>query len=183
MTDLTGAVAAHRGRFMLALRREMGLPLFRPANHCLLFSFSNRFGSDTSMSLARLVEQERRDLIHATWGNAAARWPIGLTVVIRELLTIDVVTRVVPWCAGEDDPVILVRRRDHEFFTLDRRGSLARLQGRTAKIVRGRRLALRRIDGAARINGDMAPPDDWHRRTEHDWIEPEVPTETLVRFV
>ncbi len=180
MVDQFSGVVVHRQRFTLALRREMGWPSFRPANDCLDFSIGGPVDTVTGLKLARIVERECKDLIHTSWRRPAAPWPCDFAVVIRMLLTLDVVTGLAPWCAGDDDPVILVGV--DEFFAHDRRGSLVRLAGRPAMIVPGRRLALRRIEAAARARSVRHLAGKRLVRTGGDWIEPEVPAEIPVRF-
>lgn len=180
--DQTKTTFSHHQNFMLAVRRLMGWPGFRPANDCLCFASGRAVDFETGTELARISQQSRKDVIYTSWANTRARRPSGFTIVCRELLTVDVVTRVVPWCATAEEPLVFLSIRDDEFFALDRRGTLVRLPGRPAGIARGRQLAMKRIAATAATMSDDLLTGNHFVRTGADWVEPEVPVETVVRF-
>lgn len=180
--EQTNVTFAHHQNLMLAVRRLMGWPSFKPANDCLCFASGRPIDFAVGSELARLSQQLRKDVIYSGWPNSRTRRPSGFTIVCRELLTVDVVTRVVPWCASADEPLVFVSTRDDEFFALDRRGTLVRLPGRPASVAHGRRMAMRRIVAtAATMSNDLLESNQFVP-TGADWIEPEVPTDTVVRF-
>ena len=178
----TNTVLAHHQNFMLAVRRLMGWPAFRPANDCLCFASGRPVDFETGSELARISQELRKDIVYAGWANGRARRPTGFTIVYRDLLAVDVITHVVPWCAPGDEPLAFVSTRGDEFFIVDRRGTLIRLPSRARSIARGRQLAMRRIVATAAEMGGKLLANNFFVPTGATCGEPEVPTETVGRF-
>lgn len=168
--------------FMLAVRREMGWPAFRPANDAIAFSSGRPMDLMVGSEVARIAEQMRKDVIYTGWASLVATAPVGFTVVYRELLTVDIVDRVVPFAANDDAPIIFVSTRADEHFAVDRRGSLARIPGKPKHIGAGRKLAMKRIRTTAATRGDDLLADNQFVPLGGDWVEPGTPVETIVRF-
>lgn len=172
----------HHQKFMLAVRREMGWPGFRPANDCLFFASGRLLDAVGGADLARISQQGRKDVIYSGWTNTRAKQPAEFAIAYRELLTVDIVTRLVPWCADAEAPICLVSTRDNEMFALDGRGTLARTTGKPPSLARGRQLAMRRIVARSKMMGDGLLDNNRAVPTGGDWCEPDVPMETVVRF-
>lgn len=168
--------------FMLALRREMGWPTFKPGNDCIAFCTGRQMTFEVGFEMARIAQILRKDAIYTGWPSMKAITPIGFTIVYREMLTIDIVDRVVPFAANEDAPIVFVGTRADEMFAVDRRGSLARTPGKPKDIRKGRQLAMKRIRATAAEMGDELLENNRFVPPGGEWIEPKTSLETLVRF-
>lgn len=180
--EQTNTLLLHHQNFMLAVRREMGWPTFRPANDCIAFCSGRTTDFEVGSELARLAQAMRKDAVYSGWANSKAAEPAGFTIVYRELLTVDIVDRVIPYAANDDAPIVFLSTRADEFFAVDRRGSLVRVPGKPKGIAKGRRLAMKRIKATAAARGDELLVGNQFVEPGADWIEPEVPVETVVRF-
>lgn len=169
--------------FMLALRREMGWPTFKPANDCIAFCSGRQMDFAVGSEMARIAQTLRKDAVYTGWDSMKATTPIGFTIVYRELLTVDIVDRVVPFAANDDAPIVFVSIRADEHFAVDGRGSLVRISGKPNNIGTGRKLAMKRIRATAATLGNELLADNRFVPTGGAWIEPETPIETIVRFV
>lgn len=168
---------------MMGLRQEMGWPLFKPVNDAIAFTSGREMDVDMVMELGRIAQMMRRDLVYSSWANTRAKEPVGFTIAYRELLSIDIVDRLVPWAANDDVPVVLVSTRGpEETFAIDRRGSLARMPGRPANIGKGRKLAMARIKAAAATMGDEPLASNCFVQPGADWVEPDTLAGVVVRF-
>lgn len=172
---------AHQN-FMLAVRREMGWPTFKPANDCIAFCSGRPMNLEVGAEMARIAQMIRKDAIYTAWPNLKASTPLGFAIVYRELLTVDVVDRVIPYAANDDAPVVFVSTCADEVFAVDCRGSLVRLPGKPKAIGTGRKLAMKRIRAAAATMGDELLAGNRFVPTGGEWIEPDAPDETIVRF-
>lgn len=178
----TNTLTLRHQNFMLAVRREMGWPAFKPANDCIAFCASRPMDFETGSEMARVAQMLNKDAIFTGWTSGTAARPASFAIVYRELLTIDIIDRVVPYAANDDDPIVFVNVRGHETFTVDERGSLRRIPGQPGNIGRGRQRAMKRIRAtAAKLGGDLLASNRFVP-TGAEWIEPEVPVETVVRF-
>lgn len=168
--------------FMLAVRREMGWPAFKPANDCIAFCASRPMDFATGSEMARVAQMLNKDAVFTGWASSNTARPTSFAIVYRELLTVDIIDRVVPYAANDDDPIVFVNVRGHETFAIDKRGSLRRIPGQPGNIGRGRQRAMKRIRAtAAKMGGDLLANNRFVP-TGAGWIEPEVPVETVVRF-
>lgn len=168
--------------FMLALRREMGWPTFKPANDCIAFCTGRQMTFEVGLEMARIALIMRKDALYTGWGSMKATTPLGFSIVYREMLTIDVVDCVVPFAANDDAPIVFVSTRADEVFAVDRRGALVRVPGKPKAIGTGRKLAMKRIRATAATMGEGLLENNRFVATGADWIEPETPVETVVRF-
>mgnify|MGYP005984364197 CR=1 FL=1 len=168
--------------FMLALRREMGWPTFKPANDCIAFCSGRRMDFEVGSELARIAQTLRKDAIYSSWDKMSATKPLGLSIAYRELLSVDIIDRLVPFAANDDAPVIFVSTRSDESFVLDGRGSLIRVAGKPKAIGAGRKLAMKRICATAATLQSELLADNQFVPFGSAWVEPEAPVETVVRF-
>ena len=168
--------------FMLSLRQLMGWPTFKPANDCIAWSSGRPMDYEVGMELSRLTQLIGKDLIYSGWTSSKASEPIGFSIAWRDLLAVDIVDRVVPVADNDDAPIVLVSIRSDETFVVDRRGSLVRIAGKPKAIGKGRKLAMKRIKSAAATRGDALLASNRFVATGADWIAPDTPLETIVRF-
>ena len=178
----TSAMPLRHQNFMLAVRHEMGWPAFKPANDAIAFCSGREMDFAIGSEIARIAQAMRKDAVYTGWANGAATLPTSFTIVYRELLTVDVVDRVVPYAANDDAAVVFVSTRADEFFGIDRRGALVRVPGKPKVIGAGRKRAMKRIRATAATLGDKLLENNRSVPTGAEWIEPEVPIETIVRF-
>ncbi|MDE1914897.1 MAG: hypothetical protein KGJ57_00070 [Sphingomonadales bacterium] len=172
----------HRQNFMLAVRQQMGWPLFRPANDCICFAWGRPPNLDVGTEIARIAQTMRKDFVYTGWADTQTKEPASFTVAFRQMLNVDVVERLAPYAADDETPILLVSTRADEFFTVDGRGSLIRVAGKPSNIATGRKLAMKRISMAAStMRGDLLAGNRCVP-TGGDWIEPEAPVQTIVRF-
>jgi hypothetical protein len=170
-------------KLMLALRAEMGWPLCKPANDCLAFSSGQEMNMHVGMEIARLAQMLGKDIVYSGWASTKATTPTGFSLAYREIFTVDVVDKLVPYAANDSDPVTLVSTSADEYFAIDRRGSLVRVVGKPRDIGKGRQLAMKRLKARAATLGDTLLSGNRHLPTGQDWIEPDAaPVETVVRF-
>ena len=167
---------------MLALRREMGWPAFKPANDCIGFTSGRTMDFDQGMELARIAQVLGKDVIYSGWASGSASEPSGFSIAYRVLLTVDIIDRVGPFAANDDAPVVLVSTRSDEVFAIDRRGSLVRVPGKPKTIGKGKKLAIKRIKTTAEAMGNELLENNRYVPPGADWIAPEGPIETVVRF-
>lgn len=172
----------HRHNFMLAVRREMGWPVFTPANDCLFFCSGRPMDIEAGSDLARICEQARKDAIYSGWNSATASEPTSFAIVCREMVSVDVVERVIPFVADDEARLLFVSTRSTEMFCIDGRGSLVRLPGKPKGLRKGRELAMKRIKRTAAAMGDTLLENNQCVPPGAAWREPDVPFETIVRF-
>jgi hypothetical protein len=175
-------ITVHHQNFMLAVRREMGWPSFKPANDCIGWTSGREMEFAVGTEVARIAQMLGKDLVYTGWANSRAKDPTSFTVAYREMLTVDIIDRVVPWAANDEAPIILVSTRGDEYFAIDRRGSLVRIEGKPKNIGKGRKLAMARIKATAASLGDELLANNRIVPTGGEYIAPETPVETIVRF-
>lgn len=168
--------------FMLALRREMGWPTFKPANDCIAFCSGRKMDFQVGSEVARMAQTLRKDVVYSSWANLGRNKPLGLSIAYRELLTVDIINHVVPFAANDDAPIIFVSTRADEHFAIDGRGTLVRIPGKPKAIGTGRKLAMKRIRATAATLGNELLADNQVVPFGSDWVEPETRLETIVRF-
>ena len=172
----------HHQNFMLAVRRHIGLPDFKPANDSVALLTGRPTDIAVGTELARIADRVQKDAIYTGWRSLTATEPASFTIAYREFLTVDVIDRVVPFAANDEMPIIFVSTRADEFFGIDRRGSLVRVPGKPKAVARGRMLAMKRIKAAAEAMGDTLLETKRWAAPGAGWIEPEQAVETIVRF-
>ena len=168
---------------MLALRQQMGWPMTKPANDCIAFTSGRPTDLEVGMELGRIATMMGKDLVYSGWANVRAKKPVGFTIAYRQLLTVDVVDRLVPFAASATAPIVLLNTRADEFFAIDSRGSLVRVPGKPTALGKGRTLAMRRIKAAAATMRSDLLPDNRRVLWGAESIAPDtVPVETIVCF-
>ena len=172
----------HHQNIMIALRQEMGWPAFTPANDAIAWSSGMPMDAEVGMEVARVAQALGKDIVYGAWKNTKAREMEGLSVVYRQLLTVDIVEGLVPWAANDTAPLLLVSTRRDEMFGIDHRGTLTRMHPKPRAIGAGRKLAEKRIRAAAAQMGDALLPNNRHVPWGDPSITRDVPTETIVRF-
>ncbi len=139
---------ARHQNWMLALRQLAGVPTFKPALESILFCATGLDGVQRGMELARLAQQADRDVICAHWANTKAKRPSSYTVVLRDVLSVDVMSDCQAFIWGEDR-LALVSPREKMTIWVGDRGLLQRGPGLPQHLLRGVRLATMRIQEAA----------------------------------
>lgn len=171
----------HHQNMMFAIRLQMGWPSHKPANDCIGFCSGRTMDVENAMEIARIAQMLGKDLIHSGWANARAKDPTSFTVAYRTMYAVDIVERLVPFAANDEAPLILVSTRSDEFFAIDHRGSLVRLPGKPTNIGKGRKLAMKRIKATAATLGSELLESNRLVKPGAS-VEPEAPTDTIVRF-
>ena len=110
----------HHQNMMLALREEMGWPSFKPANDCISWASGQEMCFEVGNELARVAQMAGRDVIYTGWASSRAKDPTSFAIAYREMLTIDIIDRLVPFAASDRSPIILVSTSADEFFAIDR---------------------------------------------------------------
>lgn len=177
-----GNIPLRHQQFMLAVRREMGWPAFKPANDAVAFCSCREMSFEVGAEMARITQMLRKDAVYTGWANSSAALPTSFTIVYRELLAVDIVDRVVPFAENDDAPIVFVSTRADEIFAVDRRGTLVRVPGKPKAIGTGRKLAMKRIKATAATMGDTLLDGNRFLAPGAEWIEPEASLETVVRF-
>ena len=178
----TAAVPLHHQNFVLAVRREMGWPTFKPVNDAIAFCSGREMNFEIGTEMARITQKLRKDAVYTGWANTNAAVPTSFTIVYRELLAVDIIDRVVPYAANDDAPIIFVSTRADEVFAVDQRGALVRVPGKPKAIGAGRKLAMQRIKATAATMGDELLEGNRFVAPGAEWIEPEASLQTVVRF-
>lgn len=166
--------------WMWAVRREMGWPAEKPACDSIAWAAGRLFDIELGLDLARHTQTLRKDIVYGGWPKADARAPFNYTVALRELMTVDLVTRLIPYAADETTPVVLVSTRSNEHFTIGSRGLLERHPGKPCGLARGRALATKRIRRTAASMGDEICPDNLWIRNGEDVVEPAPTAQGIV---
>lgn len=168
---------------MLALRREMGWPLVRPANNGIAFSSGRLCDFEVGTELGRIATALNQDIIYSGWDSIKATQPKTYTIAYRDLFSVDIADKLVPYAANDQAPIMLVSTRRDEAFCIDRRGTLIRLDSKPRDLGKGRRLAAKRLKTAFAEMRNEVLPDNRHIPWGTDRIEQPLPaTETVVRF-
>ena len=168
--------------FMLALRQLMGWPTFKPINDAIAFTSGQTMSIPVGAELGRIAQVLNKDLVYSGWSNTTTKEPDGFTVAFRNLVTVDIIDRLVPFAADDRATVILVSTTTDEHFAIDTRGSLIRMAGRPKTIRKGRALAMSRIKAlAATRSGDLLP-DNQFVAPGAAVTCPQPSNETIVRF-
>ena len=167
---------------MLALRELMGWPVFKPANDCIAFTSGKPTDFQVGMELGRISQMINKDVIYSEWASPTTTAPVGFCIAFRELLSVDIIDRVLPYAADGTSPIVLVSTRADEHFAIDGRGSLTRVNGKPKSLGAGRRLAMKRIKAAAKVNGDELLAGNRHIPWGATSNEPDAPAECVVRF-
>lgn len=176
-----GMIVRHQN-FMLALRQLMGWPTFKPVNDAIAFTSGKTMSMPVGAELGRIAQALNKDLVYSGWSNTTTKEPEGFAIAFRDLVTVDIIDRLVPFAADDRARLILVSTRTDEHFAIDARGSLIRVPGRPKAIRKGRALAMSRIKAvAATRSGDLLP-DNQFVAPGGAITRPHPSNETIVRF-
>lgn len=168
--------------FMLALRQLMGWPTFKPVNDAIAFTSGQTMSVPVGAELGRIAQVLNKDLVYSGWSNATAREPEGFAIAFRDLVTVDIIDRLVPFAADDRARLILVSTSTDEHFAIDARGSLIRVTGRPKDIRKGRALAMSRIKAVAATRRSDLLPDNQVVAPGAAVTRPQPLNETIVRF-
>lgn len=131
---------------MLAIRSEMGYPLFAPACHTLAWSAGGPIDMQVGMDLARLAQTTGRDLIYGAWESAERERPSEYVLALRQPHLVEIVRNCSFYAADEAAPLILMCETRDEHYVLNDRLFLERRRG-----LPGRRLELGKRRAEQRI--------------------------------
>lgn len=172
----------HHQQLTLALRQVMGWPPYKPANDCIAWSCGKVCTFEDHLELGRIASMVGKDLVYSGWSSVTAAMPAHYTIAYRKVATIDIIDRVVPFAANDDDPVILVDARADQHFVIDERGSLVRRFGRPKALTQGHRRAMKRLKRVMRTKGDVVLPNNRWVPWGATVIDPDTtPTNIIVR--
>lgn len=180
-TTKTLPMQVRHQNWMLALRELAGVPTFKPVNESILFCATGLDGIERGMELARLAQEAQRDIICAHWASTKAKRPSSYTVVLRDVLSVNVLSDCVAYMGG-DDRLALVSLREKLTIWVGDRGLLQRGEGVPPHLARGARLAAMRIRSAA--GGRDAGLLDGNRFMPlgGEWAAPDAPVDAPVRL-
>lgn len=181
MTMKTLPMQVQHQNWMLAVRELAGIPTFKPVNESILFSVTSLDGIERSMELARLAQQADRDIVCGHWASAKAKRPSGYTVVLRDVLAVDVLSDCVAYIWA-DDRLAFVSRREKMTIWVGDRGLLQRGQGLPQHLARGTQLAAMRIRDAADRRDDALLDGNRFMPIGGEWSAPNAPIDAPVRL-
>lgn len=164
--------------FALAVRKELGFPLFQTANQSIKFTAGGRLDLMKQIQTAALAEEMSRDLIYFSWGSVAAKAPSEIAVFYRDELLVDVISGCSLWAQDEEIPLVLLNERGGEHFVRGARGALERQDGLpSGNLKPGKRLAMERVQQvAARMRSDILPGNTFVPHGE-SWTDHQPPRE------
>lgn len=181
MKTNTSPMPVRHQNWMLALRQLAGVPAFRPVNETITFCCAGPLDLTRGMDLARISQEDERDIICAHWANAKARRPLGYTVVLRDVLSVEVMMDCTAFLWGEGR-LMLVSPREKMTIQIGDRGVLQRNQGLPQHFLRGTKLASMRINEASKAIAMDLVADDHLIATGGEWTAPSAPVDAPVRF-
>ena len=167
--------------WMLSLRQLAGVPTFKPVNESILFCATGLDGIERGMELARLAQQADRDIICSHWADTSAKQPSGYTVVLRDLLSVDVISDCIAFIQGEER-LTLVSRREMMTIWVGDRGLLQRGAGMPQHLAKGVRLAAKRIRAGAESRDDDLLDGNRFMPVGGAWTAPSAPIDAPVRL-
>jgi hypothetical protein len=167
----------------LSIRAEVGYPLFAPANATLAFAAGRKFDFSVGMDLVRHAERGSKDFVYAGWASVTDDAPLDYTLVIRQRISVDVITNVTFWASDNEAPVVILAKDRDLYFELDDRLNLQQRAGRPGrKILQGERRAMERIArGAERLDGTIIGGNAWVKNGG-EWVPPATSHESAVNF-
>jgi hypothetical protein len=180
-TTKTLPMQVRHQNWMLALRALAGVPTFKPVNESILFCATGLDGIERGMELARLSQQADRDVICAHWASTKAKRPTGYTVVLRDVLSVDVLSDCTAYIWGEDR-LALVSTREKLTIWVGDRGLLQRGEGVPQHLVRGARLATMRIRDAAATRDAELLEGNRFMPVGGEWTASDAPIDAPVRL-
>lgn len=182
---MTHAIMLKTQKYCLAVRQQLGYPLFKPAIDCTAFASGGIADFAKGMEIAVLAETMRKDFVYTGWDDFSDKEPARIGVAIREMLHVDWIDLCFLWAADDTAPLVIVPTRRDEHIIVGERGLLERRAGRPAKALgKGKKLAAARVLRAAATMGDDLLESNLFVPPGGTWQEPvAAPVETIVRFV
>ncbi len=147
-TTKTLPMQVRHQNWMLAVRELAGVPTFRPVCESILFCATGLDGIERGMELARLAQEAERDVVCAHWAHSTAKRPSGYTVVLRDVLSVNVLNDCKAYMR-DGQPLALVSQREQLTIWVGDRGLLQRGRGLPPQFAEGTRMATKRIRDAA----------------------------------
>lgn len=178
-TTKTLPMQVRHQNWMLAVRELAGVPTFKPVNESVLFCATGLDGIERGMELARLAQEAERDVICAHWANSKAKRPSSYTVVLRDVLSVNVASDCKAYLR-DGQPLALVSQREELTIWVGDRGLLQRGRGLPPQLTEGMRMATMRIRNLA--DGRAADLLDNNRFMPlgGEFTPQEAPTDALV---
>ena len=180
-TTKTLPMQVRHQNWMLAVRALAGVPTFKPVNESILFCATGLNGIDRGMELARLAQEAERDVICAHWANTKAKRPSGCTVVLRDVLSVDVLSDCTAYMSGEER-LALVSVKEKLTIWVGDRGLLQRGQGVPEHLFRGAKLANMRIRNAAEGRDSELLDGNRFMPMGGEWSASDAPVDAPVRL-
>jgi hypothetical protein len=180
-TTKTLPMQVRHQNWMLALRALAGVPTFKPVNESILFCATGLDSVEREMELARLAQHADRDIICAHWANTKVKRPTGYTVVLRDVLSVDVLSDCTAYI-WDEDRLALVSTREKLTIWVGDRGLLQRGEGVPQHLVRGARLAAMRIRDAANDRDIELLDGNRFMPLGGKWTAPDAPIDAPVRL-
>lgn len=180
-TTKTLPMQVRHQNWMLALRSLAGVPTFKPVNESILFCATGIGGIERGMELARLAQEAERDVICAHWANTKAKRPSGYTVVLRDVVSVDVLSDCTACMLGEGR-LALVSAKEKLTIWVGDRGLLQRGQGVPEHLARGTRLATMRIRTAAEDREAELLDGNRFMPMGGEWTASDAPIDAPVRL-
>lgn len=183
-TNVTHATMLKTQKYCLAVRQQLGYPLFKPAIHCTAFASGGIADLAKGMEIAVLAETMRKDFVYTAWKDFSEKEPAQIGVALRAMLHVDWVDPCFLWAADDVAPLVIVPTRRDEHIVVGERGLLERRAGRPATALgRGKKLAAVRVRRAAATMRDELLEGNVFVPRGGTWQEPAAATcETIVRF-
>jgi len=172
---------ARHQNWMLALRQLAGVPTFKPVNESILFCATGLDGVERVLELARLAQEAERDIICAHWADTKAKRPSGYTVVLRDVLAVEVMSDCRAYMWGEER-LALVSLRDKLTIWAGDRGLLQRGQGLPQNLPQGIRLAAARIRDATSARDDALLEGNRFMSLGSEWTARDAPVDAPIRM-
>lgn len=167
--------------WMLAVRELAGVPTFKPVNESILFCATGMNHVERGMELARLAQEAERDVICAQWANTKSKRPSGYTVVLRDVLSVNVISDCRAYLV-DGKPLALVSPREQLTIWVGDRGVLQRGLGLPPQLADGLRLAIARIRAGAESRGADLLSNNRFMPLGGEWTAHDAPIDAPVRL-
>ena len=135
------------------------------------------------MDLVRHAERRRRDFVYAGRASVTDDGPSDHTLVIRQRISVDVITGVTFWALDDEAPLVIIATDRDLYFELAGPLNFQQRSGRPGrKIHQGERRAMERVArGAERLDATILDSNT-SVRNGGEWVPPAAPQERVVNF-
>ena len=181
MKTKTLPMQARHQNWMLSLRQLAGVPTFKPVHESILFAATALDRVERGLELARLAQEAERDIICATWADTKAKRPSGYTVVLRDVMAVNVLSDCQAYMWGEER-LALVSVKEKLTIWVGDRGLLQRGQGLPENLARGIRLATKRIRDTASERDAVLLDDNRFMPAGGEWVARDAPVDAPIRL-